>query len=217
MCSLKKDDVTYKLRAICMSYTSLIMSQSISRKYCYTVNGLWKVTSEWIGGEKAALWWPHLPSRTYVFHTLILSSVFQMDKKSFVCSGYLEREMENISAHGPKKYTCQKKNTTVQRALDFVSINLLFRWKHKCFGRQLLWPFLFLELSIKLKGFITLTAGAALAERRGSMRIKGGQPLSFVFSFCWSSFAEWPLCGLHLIWNLAKLEYFFSVLLQRQI
>lgn len=24
-------------------------------------------------------------------------------KKSFVCSGYLEGEMENISAHGPKK------------------------------------------------------------------------------------------------------------------
>lgn len=45
--------------------------------------------------------------------------------------------MENISAHGPKKYTCQKKRR-VQQALDFVSINLLFRGKNKCFGRQLL-------------------------------------------------------------------------------
>lgn len=33
-----------------------------------------------------------------------------LKKKSCVCSRYLE--MENISAHGPKKYTCQKKHNS---------------------------------------------------------------------------------------------------------
>lgn len=50
----------------------------------------------------------------------------------------------------------------VLHALDFVSINLLFRGKHKCFGRQLLWR-LFLELFIKLwKALSLLTVGALL-------------------------------------------------------
>ncbi len=175
---------------------------------CY----LWTVieTFEWIGGEKDALRWPYTPSseRTvnFVFHALI--SVFQMEKKRFVYSGYLEREMENLSAHGPKKYTCQKNK--VQHALDFVSINFLFRGKHKCLGRQLLWPFLFLELSINSKGFITLTAGAFPAERRGSVRIKGGQPLDSVFLCCWSSIVEWPLCDLQSNWKLVILEYFLQ-------
>lgn len=41
-----------------------------------------------------------------VFHAFDLSTVFQMEKViCAVYSGYLEREMENISAHGPKKYT----------------------------------------------------------------------------------------------------------------
>lgn len=63
-------------------------------------------------GEKAELQWPYTPSseRTVndCFSCFDLSSVFQMGKKKMICavySGYLEREMENISTHGPKKYT----------------------------------------------------------------------------------------------------------------
>lgn len=55
--------------------------------------------------------WPYkLSSERTVndcFSCFDLSTVFQMEKRinCAVYSGYLEREMENVSAHGPKKYT----------------------------------------------------------------------------------------------------------------
>lgn len=67
----------------------------------------------------------------------------QMDDKSLVYSGYLKWKENgerngNISTHGPKKLTCQKKNTECHMHSVLFSINLLFLGKHECFGRQLL-------------------------------------------------------------------------------
>lgn len=156
MYCLKKDDVTYKLRALCMPCTSLITDQeSLSGKYCHAISGLvrWKPLNESEERRLFSSGLTRLPLKgllMIVFHALIWVLCFKWKKKRFVYSGYLEREVRNISAHGPKRKTCQKKKRKVQHALDFVSINLLFRGKHECLGRQLLWPFLFLELSIKL-------------------------------------------------------------------
>lgn len=129
-------------------------------------------------------------------------------RKWFVYSGYLEREKWRTSVlMGLRSIPVRKKkHTKVRHALDFVSINLLFRGKHECLGRQLLWPFLFLELSIKLlKGFITLTAaGAFPAERRGSVRI-------CVFHFVDHLLFSDLFCDLHSNWNSAILEYSFPV------
>lgn len=63
-------------------------------------------------GEKADFRWPYTPSseRTVddCFSCFDLCFKWTKRKKEMNCavySGYLEREMENISAHGPKKYT----------------------------------------------------------------------------------------------------------------
>lgn len=79
------------------------------------------------------------------FSCFDLSTVFQMDKEWFVLYTqdiWREREMEIINAHGPKKYTCQQKHAKCNmHFIHLVLINLLFRGKHECLGRQLLWPF----------------------------------------------------------------------------
>lgn len=49
-------------------------------------------------------------------------------KKKDLCVLRISGEMGTIRALGPQKYACLKKNK-VLRALDFVSINLLFRGK----------------------------------------------------------------------------------------
>lgn len=183
-----------KFRAICMSYTCLITDQSISRKCCYSISGQ-KPLSE--SEERRA------PSGGLTrlqgllcFHTLILSSVFQMDKKkSFVYSGYLEREMENISAHGPKKYTCQKK-TQSATSTWFCFNKFTLSWEKQVLRKTTFVTFFCSWICLSnSKGFITLTAGAFPAERRGSMRIEGGQPLNSVFILliiiCWMT-SLWP-------------------------
>lgn len=96
--------------------------------------------------------------------------------------------------------------------IDFVSINLLFRGKHKCLGRQLLSPFLFLELS--LKALTTLTAGVFPAERRGCVRIWSRLLLSFcVFMLMSDPFVRSFPCD-RLKFGHAKI--LFSVCQQRQ-
>lgn len=104
---LKKDDVTYKLRAICMPCTSFITYQeSIIRKCCYTISGLvW-----WKPLRGAALHWPNTPSSERTVNDCFSCFWFEYcvsnGEKKKICavySGYLEREMENIN--GPKKYT----------------------------------------------------------------------------------------------------------------
>lgn len=69
-------------------------------------------TSECVRGEEAVLQWPYTPSsektvNDFFFSCFDLSTLFQMEKEMIcaVYSGFLERKMENINAHGPKKYT----------------------------------------------------------------------------------------------------------------
>lgn len=153
-------------------------------------------TSEWIGGEKGALWWPYTPSRTVMFFILWFWVLcFKWIKKSFVYSGYLEREMENISAHGPKKYTCQKKTQSATRTW-FCFNKFTLSWEKQVLRKTTFVTFFCSWICLSnSKGFITLTAGAFPAERRGSMRIKGGQPLNSVFILliiiCWMT-SLWP-------------------------
>lgn len=81
-----------------------------------------------------------------VFHALIWVLCFKWIKSDLCCilriSEEREREMEIINAHGPKTYTCQQKHAKCNmHFIHLVLINLLFRGKHECLGRQLLWPF----------------------------------------------------------------------------
>lgn len=91
-----------------MPCTSLMTDQkSRSRKYCYTISGLLNEREE-KGPISSGLNTPSSERTVDCFSCFDLSTVFQVEKKKMICavySGYLEREMENISAHGPKKYT----------------------------------------------------------------------------------------------------------------
>lgn len=180
----------------------------------------WTVTktSEWIGGEKGALRWPYTPSGTVVFFILWFWVLcFKWIKKKALYTQDIWREKWKTSVLMGLRSIPVRKKRKVQQALDFVSINLLFRGKNKCFGRQLLWPF-------SVLGFVYQTLKALSLWQQEPSRQKGEEvwesrevSLSILCSFCWSSFVEWPLCDLHSNWNLAILEYVFSVLLQRQI
>lgn len=110
---------------------------------------------------------------------------------------------------GLRSKPVRKKKPKVQQALDFVSINLLFRGKHKCFGRQLLWPFLFLELSALKALSLWQQQPSWQTGEEEVWESREGRPLSSVFSFCPSSFVEWPSCDLRSNRNLPTLEYVF--------
>lgn len=117
--------------------------------------------------------------------------VFQMDEKKLCVlriSG--ERDGKTSVLLGLRSMPVWKNK--VLHALDFVSINLLFRGKHKCFGRQLLWPFVLGIVYQTLKGFITLTAGGPFfpsrkeekEERRNSQFCGFIALIGFFFWFC---------------------------------
>lgn len=98
---------------------------------------------------------------------------------------------------GLRSIPVRKKTPQSAHALDFVSINLLFRGKHKFFGRQLLWPFCSWNCLSNSKGFITLTAGAIFWQR--------GEEIwesRVLFSFLLIT-----VCWVTSLWPLHKLKY----------
>lgn len=147
----------------------------------------------------------------FFFMLFDLSSVFfKWREKKMICilriSG--EREMENISAHGPKKYTCQKKKHTHKSASCtwFCLNKFTLSWETRVPRKTTFVTFSVLGIVYQTpKGFITLTAaGAFPAERRGSVRI-------CVFHFVDHLLFSDLFCDLHSNWNSAILEYSFPV------
>ena len=88
--------------------------------------------------------------------------------------------------------------------IDFVSINLLLRGKHECLGRQLLWPFLFLELSFKLWRLYHFDS-RSLPSRKERKCENQWEVLCFIWLII--------ICEERdSNWNLPKLEYFWQSL-----
>lgn len=101
----------------------------------------------------------------------------QMDDESLVYSGYLKWKENgerngNISSHGPKKLTCQKKKRKVPHALNFVFNKFTLSWETRVLRETTFVTFLCSWIC--LSNSESLTAGALSAERRSSVWIKGG-------------------------------------------
>lgn len=84
-----------------------------------------------------------------------------------------------------------------------VSINLLFRGKHDCLGRRLLWPFLFLELSIKLQRLYHFDSRSLRNPKERKCEDQREVGLSVLsFRLVDRRFVEWlPSEELHSKWN----------------
>lgn len=153
----------------------------------------------WFAGVKAALWWPYIPSRTVKFFilwfwVLYFKGIF---KKLCILRISGERDLENISAHAPRKYTCQKKRK-VRHALDFCFNKFTLSRETQVLRKTTFVTFCSWNCLSNAKGFITLRAGAFFpAERGGKIREVS---LSVPWFHCFST-SLWPLFKN---WNLAN-------------
>ena len=100
-----------------------------------------------VRAEDAALWWPYLPSSKRTFNHFILffsscfdlSTVFQMRGKKYVlCTQDIWREKWRTSMLMGLRSISNCHAKCGVHLIDLVLINLLFRGKHECLGRQLL-------------------------------------------------------------------------------